>query len=840
MVDFHKLRSSKAKVSITDPIEIFRRLPKPPGITDLYTSQAHVLEVWYQRRGEQDLVIKLHTGGGKTLVGLLIAQSILNETHEPVIYLSPNVQLVDQTIDKANEYGIPTVPYTKKEDFPDDFLAGRCVLICTYQALFNGISRFGAPGSKRDTLKAGGIVLDDAHVSFSTVRDSYTIKIEKSDSDEGYVTLTNMFRSDFDAIGRLGTFDDVVSGMDHNVLEVPYWNWKSRASQVRQYLRRRADQYLFTWPFLRDSFDHCHALISRNAFIVTPIFPLVDLVPTFTTCPHRVFMSATIGDDSAIVRTFNANYESISKPITSTSLAGISERMILAPELMKLDIDDIPTMLKKLARWAATERQIGTVILVPSGPAAESWSSVAEYADTPERVTECIKELQENKSRGPFVFANRYDGIDLPDESCRLLIIPGLPRGTSEYDQFRSNTFLQGKAILSALAQRIEQGMGRAARGPGDFCVVIITGKDLIAWIGRSTNLKFLTSSTRAQLEMGIEVSKDVEDRKSLARTMNACFSRDKEWIEYHAETLAESVTPEKIDTDSLKEADIEQKAFHLWCDGYCEKAIGKLEKYCYEASGLDQQSKGWLLQFAARIAYHWGDEAKALQLQQNAYAYNRYLLRPQVVQPYVPLPHPSKQALSIVEEICSFTPYRGFLAEFDEVVSHLVPEASANQFEASLERLGSMLGFSSERPEKTYGVGPDVLWLLNDKSGLVIEAKSRKDEKNPFTKDQHGQLLVSIEWFKKQYPMYSYVGVAVHPNKTATKNAVADGTKALTHEMLYAMTSNARNLFAELCELTRDKHGLVEQCFRLLDKMNLDPEGLIAKYLMTFELKLK
>lgn len=87
---------------------------------------------------------------------------------------------------------------------------------------------------------------------------------------------------------------------------------------------------------------------------------------------------------------------------------------------------------------------------------------------------------------------------------------------------------------------------------------------------------------------------------------------------------------------------------------------------------------------------------------------------------------------------------------------------------------------------------------------------------------------------------MYSYVGVAVHPNKTATKNAVADGTKALTYEMLYAMTSNARNLFAELCELTRDKHGLVEQCFRLLDKMNLDPEGLIAKYLMTFELKLK
>ena len=58
-------------------------------------SQAQVLEEWFKRRNtDRDIVIKLNTGGGKTLVGLLIAQSILNEHHEPVIYLSPTVQLV--------------------------------------------------------------------------------------------------------------------------------------------------------------------------------------------------------------------------------------------------------------------------------------------------------------------------------------------------------------------------------------------------------------------------------------------------------------------------------------------------------------------------------------------------------------------------------------------------------------------------------------------------------------------------------------------------------------------------------------------------------------------------
>lgn len=78
VVDFKKLRKRQKQITLIDPEEIFRRLPKPSGINDLYTSQAEVLRQWYKRREERDIVIKLHTGGGKTLVGLLIAQSTKN------------------------------------------------------------------------------------------------------------------------------------------------------------------------------------------------------------------------------------------------------------------------------------------------------------------------------------------------------------------------------------------------------------------------------------------------------------------------------------------------------------------------------------------------------------------------------------------------------------------------------------------------------------------------------------------------------------------------------------------------------------------------------------------
>jgi replicative superfamily II helicase len=123
MVDFKKLRASKLQPTITEPIKIFRRLPKLLGINDLYTSQAQVLEEWYKRRNERELVINLHTGGGKTLIGFLIAQSTLDGTREPVIYLAPTVQLVRQTLEKAGDYSITAVAYEKGADLPGEFLA---------------------------------------------------------------------------------------------------------------------------------------------------------------------------------------------------------------------------------------------------------------------------------------------------------------------------------------------------------------------------------------------------------------------------------------------------------------------------------------------------------------------------------------------------------------------------------------------------------------------------------------------------------------------------------------------------------------------------------------------
>lgn len=301
MVDFKKLREARSQTKVINPIEIFQRSPKPPGIRDLSGSQSQVLEEWFKRRDEKDIVIKLPTGGGKTLVGLLMAKSLLNEHSQPVIYLTPTNQLVEQIFAEANKCpffsGSATV-YQKGQDFPDSFLSGNSILLCTYNALFNSLSKFGVKGNQREIIQASAIILDDAHVAFSTVRDSFTITIQKKDSLEEYQYLTHLFRNTFQNLGNIGTFDDVVKGDEPNiVLDVPYWDWLDKYDTVRKYLSDKRQKFKFVWEFLRDSFAYCYCLISSKALAITPLFPLVDMIPTFADCHRRIFMSATINDD---------------------------------------------------------------------------------------------------------------------------------------------------------------------------------------------------------------------------------------------------------------------------------------------------------------------------------------------------------------------------------------------------------------------------------------------------------------------------------------------------------------------------------------------------------------
>ncbi|MCI5162429.1 MAG: DEAD/DEAH box helicase [Candidatus Electrothrix sp. AX5] len=832
MVDFNKLKSRKKKKKAVEPAEIFRRLPKPQGINDLYTSQAEVLHQWYDNRFQRDVVIKLHTGGGKTLVGLLMAQSTLNETGEPVLYLTPTRQLVTQTLEKADELGINAVPYEQGQPLNDDFVNGCAVMVGTYKALFHGQSKFGLRGNPRPQ-GVSAIILDDAHAAFSVLRDSFTLDIQSEKNRELYESIAGLFRKSFKDIDKLGTFDDILSGSEYSVLEVPYWAWHEKLDTVREQLKAVANKYPFQWPILRDQLHLCHALISRKAFTFTPILPLVDSFPTFYDAPRRIYMSATIADDSEIIRTFDADPNLVKNALVSRSLAGVSERLILIPDLMPFSFN-AQEALEKLIEWTA-KLNFGAVILVSSDKATEKWSKIATAAIGSTQVERSVTSLQERKTSGPVVFSNRYDGIDLPGDSCRLLVMDGLPSGTSNYELFRASVLYGGVSIIRLLAQRIEQGIGRGARGSGDHCVVLLAGANLAGWVAKDANFQFLTSATKAQLEMGSEISGEVCSLQDLAQTIKRSYDRDKDWVKYHAETLAELVDEDSFDESRFRQAAVERKALNLWHDGYHEKAINKIQRTLDDIGSIDSQSRGWLEQLAARIANDWGHKELTERYQQQAYAHNRNLLRTKVLPPYRPIAAPRAQTEAIISQLSSYHFRRGFLQTFEEVCSLLHHNSSANQFEQALADFGKMMGLSSERFDDN-GEGPDVLWLLPNKVGLVIEAKSRKKGKNALKKEEHGQLLVASEWFASHYKDYKCVRISVHPKNKATKAAVAGASYALTYETLNSLISDARILLSSLCESHLSLSDLSTECDQLLVKSKIKHDRIVKNYLLPFE----
>jgi superfamily II DNA or RNA helicase len=138
-----KLNIRKGK-NPTDPIEIFRGLTLRGSVENIWGPQQEALEQWHTKyRKEKDNVIQMNTGGGKTLVGLLIAQSLLNDTSGRVLYLCVNNQLVEQTIEKATECGfMVSSRYGGKWVEQHKFETCQAFCITNYDTVFNGLSIF--------------------------------------------------------------------------------------------------------------------------------------------------------------------------------------------------------------------------------------------------------------------------------------------------------------------------------------------------------------------------------------------------------------------------------------------------------------------------------------------------------------------------------------------------------------------------------------------------------------------------------------------------------------------------------------------------------------------------
>lgn len=773
MVKFRKHIGGTGGEKQLDPIQIYETLDRESDKGPLRPAQEAVLGQWFKdRRDRRDVILKLHTGQGKTLVGLLMLQSRINSGNGPSLYLCPNIFLAEQTQKQALEFGFKHCSIGP-DGIPAEFSDSQSILITHVQMLFNGKTKFGLNTRSHEV---GSLVLDDAHACINAIRKSFTIEIPNSSN--AYGEIFNLFADSLEEQGR-GEFADIRAKKQSAFLPVPYWDWQEKSMEVTQIISRNSEAKfaVFQWPVLKNMLSECLCIVSGDKIEISPYRPPLEAFGSYDKAGQRVFMSATINDDSFLIKSLNVDPEAVKNPVRYEKEKWSGEKMVLIPSLIHEELTREKVV--NLLGSTVPGRKKGVVALTPSFAATELWSHLgAEVADTAS-IGGVVARLKAKHADRVAVFANRYDGIDLPDDSCRTLIMDGKPFSEDLIDRYHEECRGKSDIIETRMAQTVEQGMGRHIRGEKDYGVVVLVGPALIRAIRSKQARRYFSAQTRHQIELGLEIARlskeDFEDGKEpsevLLGLMQQCIERDEEWKEFYKSRMDEMPSESK-ETKIIDIFISERNAENLYRDGNVEAAVRTIQNLLDGVSMSDDEI-GWYLQEMARYYYRLS-HMKAEDLQKKAHNKNKMLLVPKggtIIQKLKPVSE--KRTEAIKQWVAAFSNGEDLMLRVGEILDGLQFGVKADRFEECFRDLGSALGYASERPDKEWKAGPDNLWCLREGEYLLVECKNEVlADRKEIHQSETGQMNNSCAWFERSYPGASVTRVLVSPARLLESGA--------------------------------------------------------------------
>lgn len=832
MVDFVKLISEEESPPAIEPSELFQGLLRKPSLEYLRGVQTEVLNAWFGRRFERDAVIKMNTGAGKTLVGLLMLQSSLNERISPAVYLCPTKQLVEQVMSQADECGIATVQFDVDNEMPPEFLNGEAILVTTFQKLFNGRSVFGMSGSGRQPVHIGAVLIDDAHSCLSIARQMVSVTL--SADSQGYEQLRTLFRTALES-QSMGTAATILSGDARAYLAVPYWAWMDAHATVAKVLSdlRESEPLKFAWDLVKDQLELCHCVIAGHKLEITPHIIPIERLPSFTEASRRFFLSATLVDDSVLLKEFGVSDAAVSTTIRPKARGDIGERMIVAPRLVdkSLTQEHAASIAQSVAK---VNRNV--VVLVASKEKATFWEGKGATVAVGETVGPVIANLLSKKCNFG-VLVNRYDGIDLPGDACRVLIMDGLPSGMSLFEQYLMSCIPDSPQQRANMAQKIEQGLGRGVRSGSDYCLVLLTGNDLVAFITRRDNHAFLSPETRRQIEMGQELAKVAQKEQGkpfdvLINLIKPSVMQDPSWKRYHVTKMANLAAP-VTDDSRLRLAAMERAAIGKFRGGLAQEGASLIQKTLADLGMKDGADFAWYLQLAANLT-HKVDPARAQEMQRKVHESSHYLFKPVAGIKYQKLMAKAGiQATRVHQWVQGHIDSNAIPVSVAALLSKVSFGIDADTFEEAWARLGEILGYEGQRPEREFGCGPDVLWRMLDDHYLVQEAKNEVETtRESVYKSEVAQLSVGMNWFREEYGEgLAVTPVLIHPARVCHEDAFApEGT--LVHDAECSAQLHERfTAFAAALSAKAPEAWTVEEVASLLAAHKLTPSAFRANF---------
>ncbi len=762
MMDFSKLGSTKKAAAPTDPIKIFETLPSLSGtFNDLWRGQDKALNEWNTARKKNDVVISLNTGAGKTIVGLLIAQSLVNEGLDNVLYVCSTIDLVKQTSEEASRIGMDHSTRTQKRFSNDLFETGKAFCITTYAALFNGHSAL------RNKFFHQAVIFDDAHVAESLLRGAFTLRIDIRDNEELFGEIADLFKPHFRELGSSGRFRDSLDLSRYSTSFVAPSGLYERSERLLEILLRHGvkDHDKLTYPFawLEDHIDACAAVFTRGVFELTPPFLPSLTLDIFQQKVRRVYLSATLQSQTDFVRAFGRLPE---VAITPSNDAGNGERLVINGRKIKGGFG--PDFAKKLVKKQKV------VIAVPDYERAKPWADLAEPPDT-ETFSERLDEFRKAKE-GAFALVSRVDGIDLPHDTCRVMIMEGLPSGTSLVERYQWEFLRMNNVHAVRIANRLAQLFGRINRGRNDYGTFLVEGEDLNKWLGNDRNLALLPPLLQKQILIGREVQSDfgIKEPGQAIELVERVLGRDEGWLDYYqrevklAELDKDQLARHQAAEPFLVEAALSESRYAaaMWNDDPTS-ARRELEKTVDTTAQHDTPLGGWHAVWLGAAFDREGDKDAAF------IAYGQAMRR---LGGGMVLPRPAGGRVEkakipelnafgrSLQDLLSYTHGDKFEAELGKVTKALalIDEGDPRQAEAGVRALGELLGLTATRPDNDEGTGPDVLWC-DDTQPRQFGFELKTDKKTPATyfKKDVSQAHDHLEWMAQSYPDHAILGLA-------------------------------------------------------------------------------
>ena len=797
VVDFKKRLTGKATVKPADPIEIYQRLDRASDKGPLRPAQEIVLKSWFEQYQEKrDVVLKLHTGQGKTLIGLLMLQSQLHQEKGPAVYLCPDNYLIKQTCSQAKQFGIKTC--ISDGDLPDAFLNSSAILVTSVQKMFNGFTKFGL---NNRSLDVGSVLMDDCHACADRIRDACKIRIPKQYS--AYLGLRTLFSASLEAQG-VGTFAEIENGSRDAVLPVPYWDVAGREGDIAKILLLDVERksIKFAWPLLKDRLSHCQYTVSGEAIEIEPFIAPLEMFGSYANARHRIFMSATVTDDSFLIKGLQLKPTTIANPLVYEKETWSGEKMILLPSLIDYSLNR--SAVVQAFGKKNINRTSGVVALSPSVAKTGDWKNHGSIVASKETLEMSIQNLKAGNYKDTLVLVNRYDGIDLPDDSCRILIFDSKPFSENLVDVYQEHCRPNSQSTLMRAVRSIEQGMGRSVRGEKDYSVILIIGPDLIRLVRDPLAKEFLSPQMSTQIEIGLEISEYAQDDISSGenpedvfyKLIDQCLSRDDNWKEYYLDRM-DDVSPKGANLDALEIFEVELIAEQHALKGRGREASDLIQKLLDDGKVVSND-KGWYLQECARHL-HASSRGDSNTLQIAAHNAERLLLKPATGVAVSKLsPISQTRVEGVIDWVRQKNDYEGLNNAVSDILDRLVFGVKADKFEQALDELGKALGFASERPDKEWKEGPDNLWALNDSQYLLIECKNEVlIDRVDINKGESDQMNRSSTWFEKHYAGMKAKRIIVHPaSNVSSASAFSCSVEGVNQADLKRLVKACREFF--------------------------------------------